>query len=132
MIDNKVTFEMVFPTEPYRNFKLGIEGTIEPHETYGEAAMKAFEKVMGAGDKVYAALRLPISSQSSFANSIPPITEVQTEKPIPEDQRTNALIQDIQSCTEIKVLESYRLLAKKDAALQTAYKEMYQKLSNNG
>jgi hypothetical protein len=62
MKDEKVTFEMVFPIEPYRNFKLGYEGSIYPDETYIEAAKKAFNKVMAAGDQIYAALRIPIST----------------------------------------------------------------------
>jgi len=125
MIDNKVTFEMVFPIEPYRNFKLGYEGSIEPNETYTEAAMKAFDKVMAAGDKVYAALRLPILS----ATPTSPLSEIAAEKPIPQDQRIRSLIDDVCSCTDLKILESYRLLAKRSPELQQAYDEMLKKLT---
>lgn len=54
---------------------------------------------------------------------------VQTEKAIPEDQRKQTLIEDIYSCSELKILESYRLLAKSHPALQEAYDNMLKKLS---
>lgn len=39
------------------------------------------------------------------------------------------LIADIYTCDNLKVLESYRLLAKKDKQLQAAYDQMFVKLS---
>jgi hypothetical protein len=44
--------------------------------------------------------------------------EVQIERP--NDAR-KALMQDMRSCQEVKVLESYRLLAKSDPELQLVY-----------
>jgi hypothetical protein len=47
----------------------------------------------------------------------PPKVDKRTAKEIQEQK----LIADINSCTEIKVLESYRLIAKSNEKLQTAY-----------
>jgi hypothetical protein len=46
-----------------------------------------------------------------------------------EDRRIAALIADIYSCTELKVLESYRIMAKAKPELQAAYDIMFEKLS---
>lgn len=64
-----------------------------------------------------------------YMNSPPqPLKSIPIEKIIPEDQRIEAIIADIYSCDELKVLESYRLLAKKEPALQAAYDNMLKKL----
>ena len=130
MIDEKVTFEMVFPIEPYRNFKLGYEGSIEPDEIYSEAAIKAFQKVMAAGDKIYAELRLPISSQSSVA----PLVSHYVIQKEPEGDEAESAIQEILHCQTIEELETFRVILNTKAAksfprIQEAYDTMYQKLS---
>ena len=104
MKDEKVTFEMVFHIEPYRNFKLGYEGSLGPDEIYGEAVIKAFQKVMHGADKVYAELRLPISSTSSLPNnsSPAPIPEIPVEKPIPEDQILANTLASILNCKSLE------------------------------
>jgi hypothetical protein len=48
----------------------------------------------------------------------------------PEDKRIAALIADIYSCTEIKVLESYRIMAKSKPELQAAYDQHLESLQN--
>lgn len=122
MIPEKVNFEMIFPIEAYRNFKMNIEGSLQPGETYDEAVLDAFRKVMSAGDKVYAELKIPMSTQSSI-NSLPVIRSQ-------EDAIADAdLFVQIYSCNELKVLESYKLIVKGKPELQQAYDEMYLKLS---
>lgn len=54
---------------------------------------------------------------------------IRSEKTIPEDQRIQSLVDDIYSCREVIVLNSYKLLAKTHPALQQAYDEMLKKLS---
>jgi hypothetical protein len=58
-----------------------------------------------------------------------PLPEIPVEKSMPEDQRIQKLIEDINSCRELIVLNSYKLLVKKEPALQQAYDTMYKKLS---
>lgn len=43
--------------------------------------------------------------------------------------RVAALISDIYSCKELKVLESYRIMAKSSPELQAAYDQQFKKLS---
>lgn len=54
---------------------------------------------------------------------------VRSDRPVPEVERKRKLMDDIYSCTELKVLESYRLLAKSSPELQQSYDEMLKKLS---
>ena len=52
----------------------------------------------------------------------------------PEESRlsaTQSIINDINTCKEVKVLESYRLIAKSNSEIQTAYDNKL-KLLNNG
>jgi hypothetical protein len=130
MKDEKVTFEMVFPIEPYRNFKLGIEGSVEPNETYEEAAQKAYDKVMSQGNVFLEKLTGP----TTISNDLKPYV-IPVEKPIPEQERIEALIQDIKAETVLRKedgtggLLAWRLLVEKHPALKPAYDEMLIKLS---
>ena len=56
------------------------------------------------------------------------VMEIQTDKG--PDDRIAAMIADIYSCTEIKVLEGYRLLAKTKPEFQAAYDQQMEKLTN--
>lgn len=49
-----------------------------------------------------------------------PPREIKVDK-VPEEERVSKLIEDIRSCKELKVLESYRLIAKQHHCLQQAY-----------
>ena len=57
----------------------------------------------------------------------PSVMEIQTDKG--PDDRIAAMIADIYSCTEIKVLEGYRLLAKTKPEFQAAYDQQMKKLT---
>jgi hypothetical protein len=63
-------------------------------------------------------------------NSGTTITDVPEEITVqrPTDAKT-ALKQDMMSCQEVKVLESYRLLAKSDPELQLAYDQKMKELT---
>jgi hypothetical protein len=53
----------------------------------------------------------------------------QPKKPDPKQDRVQQLIQDIGTVTELKVLESYRLMVKANPDLQTAYDNKLQELN---
>ena len=64
---------------------------------------------------------------SNNANHSLPTISKDTE---PEDKRIATLIGDIYSCSEVKVLESYRIMAKSAPELKAAYDQQMKKLSN--
>lgn len=53
----------------------------------------------------------------------------QVEKDYQEDKRIAIIISDIYSCAELKVLESYKFVAKQSPEIQSAYNQMFEKLS---
>ena len=61
-----------------------------------------------------------------FSPEFPPIPQPSTH----EEIRIGDIENDIRSCTELKVLETYRLIAKSKPEFQAAYDEVYAKLSN--
>lgn len=52
-----------------------------------------------------------------------------TTRIIEDGHEPRSLIDDIRSCKELTVLESYRIVVKNKPELQTAYDEMHKKLS---
>jgi len=128
MIVDKISYQKVFPIAPYINEKIGVEIQLDEHDIPGEALTHAKELVeqwhKEANPGLYLYQTVPFE---------PPVTAptqvIPAEKPIPEDQRIESLIADIYSCGQLKVLESYRLLAKTHPSLQQAYDEMLKKLS---
>lgn len=66
-----------------------------------------------------------ISDESESQPTFHPPTEEDTTP----RTTTEGLLKDIKSCKELKVLESYRLIAKQDPILQTAYDKKLNELS---
>lgn len=69
-----------------------------------------------------------------FTRNYPALDQQSTESSIsktkePEDKRIGVLVADIYSCESIKVLETYKLMAKTKPELQAAYNQQYEKLS---
>ncbi len=62
-----------------------------------------------------------------IANDPVIIPVAQIEKPLTKEE---ALIQDINSCTELKVLQSYQLIVKSKPEFQEAYNNKLKKLQN--
>lgn len=56
-----------------------------------------------------------------------PITEMQVDRPL--SNTIEALIKDIQSCNDIKILESYKLLARQKPDLQSVYQSKLEELT---
>jgi hypothetical protein len=109
----------------------------------GETKLDAYRRGLKELDQIAAELRREANPGVSIvsqwdANYVPPPSTMTTagNGPItiqmqktPEDQRIAALIADIYSCTEIKVLESYKLMVRAHPALDAAYVTQMEKLS---
>jgi hypothetical protein len=126
-----VSLSRTIPTGPYANVKIGMEGTLEGEES----PFDALDKLKRLIDNWYIKEYPPQESnpEPSLTRFPPPLTgpaviEIQTDKG--PDDRIAAMIADIYSCTEIKVLEGYRLLAKTKPEFQAAYDQQMEKLTN--
>ncbi len=115
---DKIFYQRLFPTGPYSNEKLGIELIIEPGET-AEQGLTAAKMIIEKWHRDH--------HPELYVDH--PAPEIQPEKSQAPDKRTNSLIDDIRSCKELKVLESYRILAKTKPEFQAAYDEMIEKLT---
>ena len=63
------------------------------------------------------------------------VTDIQEGEPIvqltnPRTDQVQSIINDIGTCTELKTLEAYRLIAKNNPEIQTAYDNQLKKLNN--
>jgi hypothetical protein len=60
------------------------------------------------------------------------VTDIVDGEPIikldAKQSQTQSIIKDISTCTELKTLEAYRLIAKSNKEIQTAYDNQFKKL----
>lgn len=109
-------------TDQFRRKVIGVsvfikegEGTIEA-EQYAEQFIKEYIQKNTVNPHV---------SGISEAADNNPVPEVQVEKEIPK-----TTVEQIQSCTEINVLLSYRLIAKTKPEYQEAYDLQFKKITD--
>lgn len=110
-----VTYSKKYVTGPYLNHQPGFEADLEE----GEDPVAALLELKALADKFDRAT-------NNFEDTLVPVIQPErfdTEpiNELPEDQRITALISDINSCKDIKVLESYRFIVKQNDQLQAAY-----------
>jgi hypothetical protein len=118
----KVTYQASYVTGPYLQHRIGFEAEIDGGN--GEDEMKALatlKELADAFDK----------QVNNFEERMVVDTFIDKEIEVsrPSDTKS-ALIADVKSCKEIKVLETYRLLAKKDPEIQAAYEAKMDELTH--
>lgn len=113
----KINYQRAYVTGPFLQDKLGIEISIDTDrgET-PEAAYSWGKEIMDNWHKQ----NNPHLEGITITDAPGPPREIQIEK-TPEQQRIADLIKDINSCKEVKVLESYRFIAKQTDELMAAY-----------
>lgn len=107
-----------------------------PHPVYGTFTPVKMEYHMFIDDTTEEHAALDHSKDalmSWFTKNYPALDQQPTETSIsktkePEDRRIGVLVADIYSCESIKILETYKLMAKTKPELQAAYDQQYQKL----
>ncbi len=97
--------------------KMGLETEIEEGECPMEVHLKQFEEISAIKAKTIADIEEMRGTHIREVNTIHSV-------------KSN-IIEDIMSCKELKVLETYRILVKNKPELQAAYNEMYEKLKNS-
>jgi len=107
-----VSYVKLFPLGMYINEKIGVEVSLEA----GEDAMLALDTARNLVHEYHEKNNpIPFAGVTAIADN-PTIPNVQVDKEPPK-----SLVEQIESCTELKVLESYRLIAKTNPECQTAY-----------
>lgn len=114
MKTDRITYQKLFPLGMYINERIGVEVQLDEWDDPAECLQAAKNMV----EKFYRDSNPQVQLQFTDANEVLP--EVQMENSKTSD-RMAALIKDIDSCKEIKVLESYSLMAKISPELQAAY-----------
>lgn len=111
----KVIYDKLFPYAPYLNERIGIEILVETGQSPQDALLEAKTIVEAFYKEQSLANRPPETTTITIPESQ---QEIQVQKEIP---KSTSLIDDINSCTEVKVLESYKFIVRNKPELQAAY-----------
>lgn len=90
-----------------------IEEGEDIDEVYRQVKAKVHQMVTGYLPEPMAVRPIPVPQQLGPR-------EIKVDK-VPEEERVSKLIEDLNTCTSIKVLESYKLIAKLNPSVQAAY-----------
>lgn len=132
----KISHGLTIGDLKYGNTRPGVvEAILKPGETLEDALDELDERLTAWHKKRYPHLYEDATQQQSNGIPLPDgyvrfeSIGVLKQERTSEDQRIAALIADIYSCAELKVLESYRIMAKANPELQAAYDQQKDKLS---
>ena len=115
-----INYTKTYNLGSYQSEKIGVEISINE----GENAMEALDTAKKLCQEFHEKNNPePFVSGETIIQpaSTEPIPEIKVDKKTAKEQQEQKLIDDINSCTELKVLESYRLIAKSNKKLQTTY-----------
>jgi hypothetical protein len=124
MTVDRVTYQEILPTGNYLNHKPGLEASVGP----GEDPVEALLKLKALADEFHkmAYPDLQINNVPDSENS----SHKENSEPAPKEIRIGVMAKDIRSCSDIKILETYRFIKDTDPELQKAYHETKNKLEN--
>jgi hypothetical protein len=119
MTVDRISYQKVFPLGMYINERIGVEIQLDKEDSPEYALSKAKEMVESFHKENNKGLHIEVNSDA-----------IPIQKPEPEETRIGLLIQDIESCKDIKTLESYKFLVKGKQDFQTAYDNKLKELTN--
>jgi len=118
-----VSYAKLFPLGAFINEKVGVEMTIDE----GEDVMS----VLNEAKKLVTTFHYE-SNKELYEMKGTKVTDIVDGEPIikldAKQSQTQSIIKDISTCTELKTLEAYRLIAKSNKEIQTAYDNQFKKL----
>lgn len=124
---DRVSYQRLMPTGMYSNERIGIEAMLDegekPEEAISQLKQMVEEFHKQSNPQFYQEGGEVGMAYPEILAGREPITQDAKEK------RVLLLIGDINSCKEVKVLESYRLIAKQIPEIQSAYEKKMQELS---
>ncbi len=116
----KVVYDKLFPYAPYLNERIGIEILVETSQDPMDALEEARKIVHDFRNKHIQA-ELSHQYEPTQQESLPPEPAVLPSIQVEEEKPEMSLIRQMATCTDVEVLKSYRLLAKKDPIDQAFY-----------
>lgn len=108
-----------YVTDPFRRKVIGVNIIIQSGETREQAEKEAEEYI---ADYI---------KRNTIDRQAVQIKDIEPKPPAPSQPKLSpeeTMIKDINSCKEVKVLETYRLLVKKNPKFQDAYNLKYEQL----
>jgi hypothetical protein len=119
-----ISYQKTFPLAPYVNEKISIEMQLDegddPIVVLNEAKKLVEKYHRDTNPQLYQEVKVELDAFKVFE---PPIRKEQ-----PKKDRLSQLKEDISTCKELKVLESYRLIAQSNPEIKSVYETMYKKL----
>lgn len=113
-----ISYTKTYNLGNYSSEKIGVEISINE----GENAIEALRTAKELCDTYHKETTANLPMESTVVSiPIEEIMEIQAPKKSSKERQEQTLIDSINSCTELKVLESYRLIAKSKPELQSAY-----------
>jgi hypothetical protein len=130
----KISHSLTIGDLKFGNARPGVvEATLKPGETMEQALDELDERLTAWHKKRYAHLYGEVIKETlqgvehhDIRNQPLPIISKE-----PEDRRIGVVIADIYSCSDIKTLETYKLISRAKPELQAAYDMHHKKLSNH-
>jgi hypothetical protein len=114
----KVTYEQLFPTGQFANQRLKAEVQVDD----SESPLAAFGLAKKIVNDAFNAMNLPHTITVDYDGANQPVDTVK-EINIAEERKVGDIERGILSCTDLKTLESYKLIVK----ARPEFKEVYDK-----
>lgn len=117
-----ITYSRVFPLASYVNEKVGIEVELDDNDGFDETFEYAKGLVNGWGQKPLGFIAEPhefqglVPKHNFTANQPIPTKDIAEEK-----STADRVIEQINECKDLKVLESFKLIAQKNEKIWGAY-----------
>lgn len=112
-----INYQKVFPLGQFVNERLGVEVEISESEN----PIEVYKEVKKIIEDAHRAMNPQLEYD---------VVAASTDQPPHEERRIGNIIDDINSCENLKVLETYKFIAKQKPEFQEAYDEKFRELSN--
>lgn len=128
---DKISYQKTYSIGPYLTDRIGLEASLEGHESCGEALLQ----LKAEADKAHKELNphlyqesahMPLPSPLFRTSPGPSVMEIQTEKT--DKSRTYTMC--IQEAATLEELKEFKLLASNDKELYSAYNQRLKELTN--
>ena len=121
-----ISYQKTYNLGNYSSEKIGVEISINA----GEDSMEALRTAKQLCDEYHKETTTSLPPENTITNVEEILPEIQQPKLSAKQRQEQTLIDSINSCTDVKVLESYRLIAKSKPKLQTSYDNKLKQLTN--
>lgn len=105
-----VNYQKLFPVGAYLNERIGFEASVDE----GQDPLEVLSQLKSLADKFHKESNPQLDGVTADPEKLP-------EQQVQADRRIGIMADDIMGCTEIKVLETYKLLTRNNAELRDVY-----------